>query len=186
MAEVEISSWKKLVLLRQLKTSHNWVVIMNVQSQGCNQNGRLELTYWIYLHGMLKQKRVALECGHCLLLVIGKTILYLPWSLYHIIMIITIGYMWGPGKWLLLIIGYWQHPISRTIHAAQRKTCNKLETCLRESRKTNLAKAHIIMIFLFLRISSRGRTSAGTLHLNNRMSSIGYSLDMAYSEYTRF
>ena len=120
------------------------------------------------------------------LLVIGKTILYLPWSLYHIIMIITIGYMRRPGKWLLLIIGYWQHPISRTIHAAQRKTCNKLETCLRESRKTNLAKAHIIMIFLFLRISSRGRTSAGTLHLNNRMSSIGYSLDMAYSEYTRF
>ena len=147
MSEVEISSWKELVLLRQLKTSHNWVVIMNVQSQGCNQNGRLELTYWIYLHGMLKQKRVALECGHCLLLVIGKTILYLPWSLYHIIMIITIGYMWGPGKWLLLIIGYWQHPISRTIHAAQRKTCNKQETCLRDSRKTTLAKAHIIMIF---------------------------------------
>ena len=54
MTEVEISSWKELVLLRQLKTSHNWVVIMYVQSRGCNQNGRLELTYWIYLHGMLK------------------------------------------------------------------------------------------------------------------------------------
>ena len=155
---------------------------MYVQSQCCNQNGRLELTYWIYLHGMLKQKRVALECGHCLLLVIGKTILYLPWSLYHIIMISTIGYMCGPGKWLLLIIGYWQHPISRTIHAAQRKTCNKLETCLRDSRKNDSRQSpHYNDFLLFLWTSSRRRTSAGTLQLNNRMSSIGYSLDMAYS-----
>ena len=92
-------------------------------------------------------------------------------------MIITIAYMWGPGKWLLLIIGYWQHPISRTIHAAQRKTCNKLETCLRDSRNTTLAKANIIMIF-FIFVNY---LHSITLHLNNRMSSIGYSLDMAYS-----
>ena len=27
------------------------------------------------------------------------------------------------GKWLLLIIGYWEHPMPRTIHTAQKKTC---------------------------------------------------------------
>ena len=157
MTEVEISSWKELVLLRQLKTSHNWVVIMYVQSQGCNQNGRLGLTYWIYLANIFARHvktfppnrnvwhwNVVIACY-------WPNYLYLSWSVYHIIMIITIGYMRGPGKWLLLIIGYWQHPISRTIHAAQRKTCNKLETCLRDSRKTTLAKAHIIMIcFIFV------------------------------------
>ena len=131
MAEVEISSWKKLVLLRQLKTSHNWVVIMNVQSQGCNQNGRLELTYWIYLHGMLKQKRVALECGHCLLLaklfytfhdhyIILSWLLQLvmcgfigSWQNYLIVIMIIISYYYDNylclhvGAWKVVIAYYW-------------------------------------------------------------------------------